>query len=289
MILEKGQNYSHHHQSVLTPEQRKTPTAVVRPMEHPLQKLTHQISQIESTFNNLSSSHVAVSSTTPPSSIISNAPREEEEQVPVVITSSQLSSSDSDPIINNNPPRSIKKDIVPSTINRLTKPRGTESKKRKKTTNNNKIKSTTTTSTTTTTTTSNVNGSPAKPIKVTLKRKERGDSYSVKDISAESDGGDGGVGVGAEEYKFKSLKITARVTSGELEGTMMDVVVEPKIHIITIPDPEDIDSNFTIQEQDDQDSGVIPSIPVGYAEHGGSPKLVNTFLNALLLRIYIEL
>lgn len=77
--------------------------------------------------------------------------------------------------------------------------------------------------------------------------------------------------------KFKSLKITARITSGELEGTMTNVVVEPKIHIIPTPDPDgdELDSNLTIPEGGEGSSSVIPSIPVDFAVHEDTPKLVN--------------
>lgn len=62
---------------------------------------------------------------------------------------------------------------------------------------------------------------------------------------------------------------------------MTNVVVEPKIHLIPIPDQDgdEGDSNLTITEDGEGASSVIPSIPVNYAVHGETPKLVSGWLS----------
>lgn len=230
-------------QGVDTQNLRKNPilTAVVRPMEHPLQKMSHQISQLESTLNspsNISNSSAAgsvVASETVPAEL---GPVPDPDQVHVSEPSLQQGSKESSPA----PVPPVAAPLPPGPVIRA------PSRPRRKSVNGKTTGS-----------------SPAKPIKLTLKRKERGDSYSVKDIYE--------TGGSEAEFKFKNLKITARITSGELKGESTHVVVEPRIHFIPVPDPDcDELENLTIPE-DGTESFVIPSIPVDYAEHGGTPKL----------------
>lgn len=261
------------------PNLRKNPilTAVVRPMEHPLQKLSHQISQIESTFNSLTSSGGNATQIQPNDVPVSRPVDESLPEpvddsnthgtisqtptpmpmptipTPTVMTTQKYTTGEAE-----RPPLSTLQESRPTPPNpEETPPRPRQKRKAITSTNSSPSKSVL---------------SPPKPIQLTLKRNERGGSYSVKHISETKP---------EANSKFKSLKIRARITSGELEGTMTNVVVEPKIHLIPIPDQDgdEGDSNLTITEDGEGASSVIPSIPVNYAVHGETPKLVSGWLS----------
>ncbi|XP_021963805.1 uncharacterized protein LOC110859227 [Folsomia candida] len=278
MILEKSQNqflrknqsevhlsgFQDQHLKQIPPNLRKNPilTAVVRPMEHPLQKLSHQISQIESTFNSLSGGTVstfASQSVDTLQGFLNPNNNTHHTATPTTTT------------FNNTPPcgtLGIQKEDTEGTLEPAARlhhswdnGQGAVHRPRQKKKANTAALATSHSSPAKCAT------SPPKPIQLTLKRNERGGSYSVKHISETSKS--------EAKSKFKSLKITARITSGELEGTMTNVVVEPKIHIIPTPDPDgdELDSNLTIPEGGEGSSSVIPSIPVDFAVHEDTPKL----------------
>ena len=170
--------------------------AVVRPMEHPLQKLTDQISQIESTFQGPvtvnTQSHVNPAIQVPP--------------VATTVTNSLESNTSSEGIPAK---KGISKD-VPSN----------------------------------------------KSIKVTLTRREGGENYSIRNISETG---------GSMTGTMRSLKIKAKITSGEKAGTSTDVVVQPTVHMVPIPDPdveEGSNGDRTISEDKNEEVLEVKGIPV---------------------------
>jgi len=210
---------------------RKNPvlTAVVRPMEHPLQKMSDQISQIESIFS-ATPTLVPVRSTENPATLSENERKDTRG-----ISHATQSLNSSAPQGNSNIQPTV--DLTEDSSTTMQRAQVNTGAKRKGGT---------------------VSASPAKSIKVTLKRKERGDSYCINDISE----------TGASSGPMRSIKIKAKITTGELAGTSTDVVVEPKIHIVPIPDPDsdDLDSNLTIAENDAPIVGPIVSGPAQDAQ-----------------------
>jgi hypothetical protein len=86
-----------------------------------------------------------------------------------------------------------------------------------------------------------------KAIKITLKRKEGGDSYSINSFSAPGSQITG---------TMRSLKIKAKITSGEQAGTSTDVEVQPVVH--TVPIPNESEENPTVCEDVRAVEGVAP-------------------------------
>ena len=104
--------------------------------------------------------------------------------------------------------------------------------------------------------------SKAKSIKVTLKRKEGGDSYAIKDVCETGEDGGG---------TMRSLKIKAKITNGDQAGTATEVVVVPIVHVVPIPFGEEGDR--TIAEEENEN---VPEKPT-------SPAVVATCMDDLII------
>ena len=164
--------------------------AVVRPMENPLQKMSNQIAQIEANFSNMPTSVASFYQSglfSPPQSLANGR------LVPNTVTTETS-------MENENATTEPSQDAI--------------SDKTETTCNNNPEKSNDETV-----------DLKTKSIKVTLKRKEGGDSYSINDVK------ESGI---ETKGAMRSLKIKARITSGEQAGTATDVVVVPVIQTIPI-------------------------------------------------------
>ncbi|CAG7834252.1 unnamed protein product [Allacma fusca] len=184
--------------------------AVVRPMENPLQKMSNQVAQIEVNFNSPSAvvplnqtetSRFALSpfeerildsiSPLPNESLCKDRQTMAEisSKFVAVVEQANLESRLCEPVQKDN---ILPKEAEVSNQDSTNKPEG---------------------------------DSKGKSIKVTLKRKEGGDSYSINDIRE----------TGVESAgAMRSLKIKAKITSGEQAGTATDVVVTPVIQTIPI-------------------------------------------------------
>jgi hypothetical protein len=107
-----------------------------------------------------------------------------------------------------------------------------------------------------------------KSIKITLKRQEGGDSYSLLNISESGNQAPG---------TMRSLKIKGKITSGEQAGNTTDVVVRPVVHTIPIPDPDadGCESNRTIVEEEDGSvSGLEASVVLPLPSNKNTMRLV---------------
>lgn len=247
--------------------------AVVRPMENPLQKLSDQISQIESTF--LSSQHQVH----PPPSQLQQVPHQQQQSPIPAATAPYHPQGPHLTLVTASPPSS--RVSIPSTAPAhpttgdsptpnapiTTAHHLTESNKQNSegvprltlvdhgspVSSPNKVASTPSTpvrngtmagvkrkAPTTPTSSPGTEGPTNKSIKVTLRRKEGGDSYSINRIS----------GSASASGTMKSLKIKGQIKSGEHAGTSTDVAVVPCIHTVPIPFSEtgDVEGNRTIAE-----------------------------------------
>ncbi|CAL8111892.1 unnamed protein product [Orchesella dallaii] len=265
--------------------------AVVRPMENPLQKLSDQISQIESTFMAPQQQqqttqptvqtmmpqgpHLTLVTVSPPPSLINSPARS-----PQIVASAEVFSVATGSPIQQQVTQLLEmtKSGTSMDLNAMPEPRltlvdhgTTSSASLPSPSKTAVVRNGTLAGVKRKTPPTATESGPNKSIKVTLRRKEGGDSYSINRITGSASG----------KGTMKSLKIKGQIKSGEQAGTLTDVVVVPVIHTVPIPDPDgdETESNRTIAE----DGSSLPNgialtpslieLPVGSAEETSGESL----------------
>lgn len=239
-----------------------SPIAVVRPMEHPLQKMSNQIMNLESSLTTPINGSNAAQIQNPifnsPPSIASaiNSPQVSPPQLqPLELTPPEpIISSASETQFDSSPSESA---------SRLTPEKETPKGKEVSMSPESKVEE--------------AKAPLDKSIKIQLKRQQGGDSYSINKIS--------GSAVTQSQFPgtFKTLKIKGKITTGDQAGTSTDVVVQPVVYTIPIPDPhaetDDVENNQTIVEEENGElpenrtleTSVLLPVPSSMVNEKGEP------------------